>query len=166
MILIALGANLPGPEGGAPNGTCRQALAALRAIPALEFVSVSRWYRTSPVPPAPDQPDYCNGVARFAGVMEPMALLAALHEIEAAFGRRREATNAARTLDLDLIDMDGRIRRDPPPVLPHPRAHLRKFVLRPLLDVAPDWVHPVLEISGRRLLADLNAARDETIEPW
>lgn len=166
MILIALGANLPGSDGAAPDTTCQEALTALCAVPGLKFVSVSRWYRTSPVPPDPDQPDYCNGVARFAGLVEPAALLAALHEIEAAFGRRRGEANAARTLDLDLIDMDGRIRREPPPVLPHPRAHLRKFVLRPLLDVAPDWVHPVLEISGRRLLAELNAAGDETIEPW
>jgi 2-amino-4-hydroxy-6-hydroxymethyldihydropteridine diphosphokinase len=82
----------------------------------------------------------------------PEALLAGLQQIETRFGRRRAEPNAARTLDLDLIDLDGLVRDTPDPVLPHPRTHLRAFVLLPLLDVAPDWVHPAIGRTGRALL--------------
>jgi 2-amino-4-hydroxy-6-hydroxymethyldihydropteridine diphosphokinase len=141
MILIAIGANLPGPLGESPLETCRAAVAALGAIPGLTLVSVSSWYRSAPVPPS-GQPDYVNGVARLSGTIGPEALLAATQAIEARFGRRRSVANAARTLDLDLIDLDGLVRPGPDPILPHPRAHLRAFVLLPVRDVAPDWVCP------------------------
>ena len=79
-------------------------------------------------------------------------------ELEAEAGRLRSVPNAARTLDLDIIAMgDGgqMVRAVPDPVLPHPRAHLRAFVLVPLLDVAPNWVHPVLRRPAAGLLAAL-----------
>jgi 2-amino-4-hydroxy-6-hydroxymethyldihydropteridine diphosphokinase len=82
----------------------------------------------------------------------PEALLEALQAIELRFGRRRGEPNAARTLDLDLIAMDEVVRDEPDPVLPHPRVHLRAFVLLPLLDVAPDWVHPRNGQTARALL--------------
>ncbi len=137
--------------------TCHAALEALAGLPGLRLIASSRWYETTPVPPS-GQPNYINGVARMApdgDAVSPEALLAALHKIEAQFGRRRGTPNMARTLDLDLIDMDGIVRGPPDPVLPHPRAHLRAFVLLPLLDVAPDWRHPALGQSGRRLLAEI-----------
>ena len=70
-------------------------------------------------------------------------MLAALHAIEARFHRARPYPNAPRTLDLDLLAM-GDLRRDGALILPHPRLHLRHFVLQPLLEVAPGWRHPVL----------------------
>jgi 2-amino-4-hydroxy-6-hydroxymethyldihydropteridine diphosphokinase len=153
MVLIAIGANLPAADGAAPLATCRAAAAALDALPGLRLVALSRWFRTAPVP-ASDQPDYINGVARLRGAAEPAALLAALQAIEATAGRSRGARDAARTLDLDLIAMGALCRDAPDPVLPHPRAHERAFVLAPLLDVAPDWVHP----RSHRPAADLLAA--------
>jgi 2-amino-4-hydroxy-6-hydroxymethyldihydropteridine diphosphokinase len=162
VILIGIGANLPGADGRPAIETCRQAAALLKALPGLEFRALSNWYRSAPIPRA-EQPDFCNGVIRFEGAPEPEALLAALHVIEDRFGRRREAVNAARTLDLDLIDLNGLVRAVPPPVLPHPRAHLRAFVLRPILDVAPGWWHPTMNASVTTLLVDL--PRQE-IEPW
>jgi 2-amino-4-hydroxy-6-hydroxymethyldihydropteridine diphosphokinase len=81
-----------------------------------------------------------------------------LQAIEADAGRTRGERNAARTLDLDIIAMGegGRtVRGAPDPILPHPRAHLRAFVLVPLLDVAPSWVHPVLGRGPEELLRDL-----------
>jgi len=80
--------------------------------------------------------------------------------IEARAGRPsavdgRRSPNAARTLDLDIIDFDGVVRAAPDPILPHPRAHLRAFVLAPLAAVAPAWVHPVLGRTAGALLADL-----------
>jgi 2-amino-4-hydroxy-6-hydroxymethyldihydropteridine diphosphokinase len=88
----------------------------------------------------------------------PAALLAGLQAIERRGGRQRSVPNAARTLDLDIIAMgpEGQAMRDAPdPILPHPRMHERGFVLAPLLDVAPDWVHPRLQRSARALLAGL-----------
>lgn len=154
MILIALGANLPTAEGTPPLETCRRAVAALDALPGLRIARVSRWYETAPIPPS-DQPPFINGVVRAEGELDPEALLAALHEIEARFGRVRSVPNAPRPLDLDLIDWHGVIRDAPNPVLPHPRAHERAFVLAPISDVAPEWRHPRLGQSAAELLASL-----------
>ena len=154
MILIAIGANLPAPDGSAPLATCRRAAAALDAVPGLRLVGLSRWFQTAPVPPS-DQPDYINGVASLRGTADPATLLAALQAIEARSGRRRGPADAARTLDLDIIAMDALRRDAPDPVLPHPRVHIRGFVLAPLLDVAPEWVHPVLHRPAAALLAAL-----------
>ena len=141
MILIALGANLPGRFGSA-LAACQFGLARLAEVPGLRVVGCSAFYRTAPVP-ASDQPDFINAVAACTGDVAPDVLLAALHTIEAEAGRVRGMVNAARVLDLDLIDWHGVTREAPPPVLPHPRAHLRGFVLLPLREVAPDWRHPV-----------------------
>ncbi len=162
MILIAIGANLPGPGGEPPIVTCEAAVEQLRALEGLSFKALSGWYRSGAIPKA-DQPDYCNGMIRFEGDADPAALLAQLHDIEAGFGRARGAVNAPRTLDLDLIDLNGLVRETPPPILPHPRAHLRAFVLRPILDVAPGWWHPTMNASVTTLLVDLP---QQDIEPW
>jgi 2-amino-4-hydroxy-6-hydroxymethyldihydropteridine diphosphokinase len=162
MMLIGIGANLPGPLATPPIETCRLAAAALDSLPGLRLRALSRWYLTAPVPPS-GQPHYVNAVAALqcdpgAGEPDPGILLAALQAIEARAGRVRGEPNAARTLDLDIIAMGpgGQlVRATPDPVLPHPRAHERAFVLAPLLDVAPDWVHPVLRRRAHDLLLHL-----------
>lgn len=156
MILIAIGSNLPGLDGSPPLVTCRRAAAALDALTGLRLRGLSRWWRTTPVP-ASAQPDYVNGVALLIGEADPAALLAELHAIEARFGRVRGALNAARTLDLDLVAMGAIVRLAPNPILPHPRAHERTFVLAPLADVAPGWMHPVLHLTVGALLARLGS---------
>lgn len=156
MIYVAIGANLPGSDGASPRQICERAITALRAIPGLRSLVRSRWYATAPIPVS-DQPSYINGVARVQGALEPAALLHALQHIEAASGRVRGERNAARTLDLDIIDMHGMQRAAPDPVLPHPRAAGRAFVLLPLRDVAPGWVHPVSGIGIDALIALLPA---------
>ncbi len=153
MILVAVGANLPGPQGEHPQVGVRAAIAALGDLPGLRLVAVSRLYATAPVPVS-GQPPYVNAVARLAGRADPAWLLGRLLAIEAQGGRKRSIANAARTLDLDLIAMGGLVRTAPDPILPHPRAHQRAFVLVPLRDVASGWVHPVL----RRTVVDLIAA--------
>ncbi|WP_368040657.1 2-amino-4-hydroxy-6-hydroxymethyldihydropteridine diphosphokinase [Roseicella sp. DB1501] len=156
MIIIALGANLPSATGASPLASCDAAAVALGALPGLRLAALSRWYRTDPIPPLPGAPPYINGVARLEGTPPaPRELLTMLQRIEAEAGRERPFPNAPRTLDLDIIDLDGLCRAAPDPILPHPRAHLRRFVLEPLRDVAPGWVHPILHRSVEELLADL-----------
>jgi 2-amino-4-hydroxy-6-hydroxymethyldihydropteridine diphosphokinase len=162
MILIALGANLPGPAGETPLATCMAALDALAAVPELKLITASPWYRSAPISRFA-QPDFCNGIVRMEGEIAPVALLTALQEIETRFGRQRGFADAPRTLDLDIIDLNGAVRAIPPVILPHPRAHLRAFVLRPILDVAPGWRHPTLRQGVASLLADL---APQAIEPW
>lgn len=156
MILVGIGANLPGPDGAAPRATCEAAAAALGGLPGLRLTALSRWWGSAPIPPLPGAPWFVNGVARLEGSAEPAALLAALHHIEARHDRRRPYPNAPRTLDLDLLDVEGLLINRPGLVLPHPRLHLRAFVLCPLLEVAPEWRHPLLG-PATALLAALPA---------
>ncbi|MDR3538663.1 MAG: 2-amino-4-hydroxy-6-hydroxymethyldihydropteridine diphosphokinase [Acetobacteraceae bacterium] len=158
MILVSIGANLHGLDGVSPLEACRRAVAALDLLPNMRVKGLSRWYETAPVPPS-GQPPYVNAVVHLVvdrgGSVDPALLLARLMEIEQAAGRARGAANAARTLDLDIIAMGALVRAAPDPILPHPRAHQRAFVLVPLRDVAPGWVHPVFGLSVDALLADL-----------
>ena len=106
----------------------------------------------------PGAPLFVNGLAileTYDPDCDPARLLAELHALEDAVGRVRPFPNAPRTLDLDLIAMDNLRRSAPPPVLPHPRAHLRRFVLQPLSDVWPGWRHPVLGRTVEELMAAL-----------
>lgn len=153
-FLVAIGANLPGPGGQSPLDTCEWSLAQLGMVPGLWLRARSRWFNSAPVPPS-GQPDYVNGVARLWGSGEPHTILAQLHAIEAAAGRQRSLPNAARPLDLDLLAVDDLVIDSGPAglQLPHPRLHLRGFVLAPLADVAPEWVHPMLHRSAAELLA-------------
>lgn len=162
MIFIGIGANLPSPRYGPPRATCGAALAAFgRAGIAVE--RCSPWYRSAPVP-ASDQPWFVNAVAQVTTPLTPAEVLTALLRIEDDFGRRRGVPNAARILDLDLLDYLGRVSAPgEEPVLPHPRLHERAFVLLPLRDLAPDWRHPATGASVATLIAGLPAG--QAIEP-
>src|ERR1700722_14175623 len=110
MILVGIGANLPGRDGVTPLETCQWAVRRLAALPGLRMDAVSQWYVTMPMPPS-GQPPYVNAVVRLAvepdaAEADPAGLLAALQAIEAEAGRVRSERNAARTLDLDIIDIE------------------------------------------------------------
>jgi 2-amino-4-hydroxy-6-hydroxymethyldihydropteridine diphosphokinase len=148
-VVVALGCSLPG------SYPSREALleAAVDAL-AAEWVAVaarSSWW-TSAAWPDPTAPAYLNGVVLVETGLSPEETLAALHRIEARFGRVRAEANAPRTLDLDLI-AHGRTVLEGAVVVPHPRAHERRFVMGPLAELAPDWRHP---LNGRTA-ADLAA---------
>ena len=172
MILVAIGGNLVAADGRTAYQLCTQAVDALARLPGLELIARSRWYRSRPVPRSA-QPDYVNGVVRLDAAPglpepEPAVLLSMLQAIERSHGRERSVPNAARTLDLDVIAMgaNGALRRaSPDPIVPHPRMQHRAFVLLPLRDVAPSWVHPELGLDVDRLLHALPTAsrRDEEI---
>ena len=126
---------------------------------------VSPWYRTAPIP-ASDQPWYVNAVAEVATDLSADALLAELHAVEAAFGRTRPVPNAARPIDLDILDFHGEIAPGGPgrATLPHPRMTGRAFVLQPLADLAPFWQHPA---TGQPIQALLKALPpDQTADEW
>ena len=169
-ILISIGANLSGPGGAPPLETCRHAAAALDALPGLRLRGLSRWFRTAPLLPegqdASMQPLYVNGVAdlvaQSGAAIDPSWLLTALMGIETQAGRVRSTANAPRPLDLDIIAMGGLVRDQPDPILPHPRAHQRAFVLVPLAEVAPGWIHPRL---GRTVEALVAALPEQDIVP-
>lgn len=119
----------------------------------------SSWWR-SQAWPDPTDPPFLNGVVIVRTEHDPHALMAALGRIEEVFSRARTKRNAPRTLDLDLIaygrlsaDLDGLI-------LPHPRAHERKFVMGPLAEIAPEWQHPVRHATAEALTAACRVGQD------
>ncbi|HEY9080776.1 2-amino-4-hydroxy-6-hydroxymethyldihydropteridine diphosphokinase [Magnetovibrio sp.] len=155
-ILIALGANLPSARYGTPAQTIEAALAALDAHPAVRVRRRSRWFESAPVPIS-DQPWYVNGVCLVDTDLSPRALLDVLHAIEADFGRVRSEKNAPRVLDLDLLAYDDFVTADDQDFdVPHPRMHERAFVLLPLRDVVPGWIHPRTGATLDALIADLS----------
>ncbi len=164
MILVAVGANMPGAGGAAPQENCERALALLEAD-GVAIVARSRWYRSWPWPRS-DQPDYVNGVAQIEAHGSPEVVLRRLHAIETRMGRIRGAPNLARVIDLDLLAF-GRLVRgarsegDPTQLqLPHPRLQDRAFVLFPLGEVAPTWTHPASGRSVEEMIADLADDQD------
>lgn len=156
-ILIGLGGNLSSKAGG-PVETLKAALRQLQDR-GLTLKAVSRAYRTAPVPPS-GQPDFVNAAATFETTLSPGECLGVLQAVETALGRQRGERWSARTLDLDLLAAGDIVAPDmatwrhlayeadpmtvhTPLVLPHPRLHVRGFVLMPLQDIAPGWRHPV-----------------------
>lgn len=161
-VFVGIGSNLPSSRFGQPLEVVSAAVDAMMAS-GLSVQRRSRWYVSAPLP-ASDQPDFINGVVQLESEQEPTALMAALHAIEAAFGRERTVRDAARILDLDLLAVGDCIRKGrDTPILPHPRLHLRAFVLRPLVELAPSWWHPLLERTAAELLAAL--PYDQRAEP-
>jgi 2-amino-4-hydroxy-6-hydroxymethyldihydropteridine diphosphokinase len=152
MILIGLGANLAS-DAGPPASTLKRALGELERQ-GVEIRHVSAFYET-PAWPDPADPAFVNAVAVVQTRHQPVELLMLLHGVETALGRLRSASNAPRTLDLDLLDYDGRVMASPELTLPHPRMAARSFVLVPLRDVAPDWRHPGTGQGLEDLLAAL-----------
>ncbi|WP_165008061.1 2-amino-4-hydroxy-6-hydroxymethyldihydropteridine diphosphokinase [Neisseria yangbaofengii] len=131
--VIALGSNLQNPVR-----QIRAALAAIAAHPQIKLERTSSLYITAPVG-YDDQPDFVNAVCAVSTDLSGVDLLAALNQIEADFGRERTFRNAPRTLDLDIIDYHRQSSDDPHLTLPHPRAHERSFVMKPLAEILPDF---------------------------
>jgi 2-amino-4-hydroxy-6-hydroxymethyldihydropteridine diphosphokinase len=174
-FLIALGGNQQS-DSGPPARTLRAAIARLQQQGAV-VAAVSPFYAT-PCFPAGAGPDYVNAAARISLPGGAAAALALLHRIEADFGRARDRRWGQRTLDLDLLAMgdtvlpdatvqaqwralplEDQMRAAPDDlILPHPRIQDRAFVLVPLADVAPDWVHPLLQLSVRDMRDALDPA--------
>ena len=183
LALVALGANLSS-WAGPPHRTLTAALAAMPGQ-GLRVVALSRFWRT-PAHPAGSGPDYVNAAAAVECGQGPETVLAALHRIEAEFGRVRDGGRwQARGIDLDLLAMGDLVLPDaatqdswrglPPDdqsrlapdrlILPHPRLQDRGFVLAPLAEIAPAWVHPRTGRSVASMLAALGPESLEAMSP-
>ena len=153
MILIALGSNSTGPWG-TPRAAVEEALRRLDCG-GIVMRKASRLLVTAPFG-VTDQPDFVNAVAEVDTRLAPEELLARLHDIERQAGRERTLRWGPRTLDLDLIDYHGLVRREGPPVLPHPGIAERIFVLAPIAEIAPEWRHPESHLTAAEMLARLD----------
>ena len=149
IAYVGLGANL-----GAALSTLEAAVRLCAALPESRLLARSGIYRTAPVDASGD--DYFNAVVALKTRLPPDDLLQALHEIELQHGRQRPYRNAPRMLDLDLLLYGERRLETPSLTVPHPRMHLRAFVLKPLSEIAP-----ALSIPGRGSVAELLAAACE-----
>jgi 2-amino-4-hydroxy-6-hydroxymethyldihydropteridine diphosphokinase len=158
-VFIGMGSN----QGDKQQSILR-ALELLGRHPHIRLQRISALYRTEPVG-VTGQDWFLNGVVCAATALPAEALLNATMEIEQALGRVRTTQWGARTIDLDLL-FYGSLRLESPRLtLPHPRLHERRFVLAPLVEIAPDWVHPVLGRSMSELLAGL-PAEGQNVQLW
>jgi 2-amino-4-hydroxy-6-hydroxymethyldihydropteridine diphosphokinase len=150
---VGVGANL-----GDAQATVRAALQALGRLPDTQCIASSSLYRSAPVEAT--GPDFINAVAELRSTLPPLVLLRELQAIEQAFGRVRSVRNAPRTLDLDLLLHGEQRMHGDTLTLPHPRLHLRAFVLRPLAEL-----DPALSLPGLGALGPwLQRASDQAIE--
>jgi len=145
-VFIGLGSNL-----GNPEREIEQALGLLE-MRAMAIDEVSSLYRTEPVD-APADRWFLNGVARASCRLEPVELLEVLMTVEKALGRERRERHDPRPIDLDLLLVGDAVMDEPGLTLPHPRLHLRRFVLVPLVEIAPHLVHPKLGVTTEELLS-------------
>jgi len=155
-IHIALGSNV-----GDRAATLMTALKMLDDVPGVSVRRISQLIETEPVGGPSDQGKYLNGAAEIQTTLSPQELLGRLHEIETALGRDRakEGPSGPRPCDLDILLVGEVTQNLENLTIPHPQMHCRLFVLRPLAQIAPDVVHPVLRKTIRQLLQELETAK-------
>ena len=152
MILIAIGSNLRSSLYGMPENNCIEVIKILRKH---FFISnISNFYKTEPIPKS-NQPWYVNAAIEIKTNLKPKDIIERLFFIENHFGRKRKQKNEARVIDLDLLCYGSLKINKPNLTIPHPRLHLRKFVMKPICDINPMWRHPILKKKAINLLKNL-----------
>ena len=119
----------------------------------INLISVSSYYNT-PSWPNPKNPDFINIVVKAKCVFEPEILLDLCKSIESKLGRKKTPKNSPRECDIDIIDFDGKIRRNDI-IFPHKMMHLRNFVLIPLFEIERNWIHPIMKTNIKKLIFSL-----------
>ena len=152
MILIALGSNLKSETYGDPIKNCHKAMEFLKK--RFELEKVSNFYETEPIPKS-NQAMYVNVVVSVKTNLLPKKILSELLHSEKIFKRVRNLKNESRVIDLDLLCYNDLILKDKYLQLPHPRMHLRRFVMQPLCDINKEWVHPLLKEKAKNILKNL-----------
>ena len=155
-ILLSLGTNL-----GQREQNLREALQALTRVGLLQKVSAV--YETAPWGPIQDQPHFLNMCVQLQTELAPRPLLTRLKEMELEPGRATSERWGPRLIDLDLLAYDQLIWQDERLVLPHPQLHNRAFVVIPLADIAPDWVHPLSGQTVREMVGQVDPAGVEKL---
>ena len=150
VVYLALGTNL-----GDRAANLKQAIASL--TPQLEVKAKSAVYETPPWG-FEDQPKFLNQVIKTKTYLDPERLLKHLKRLEVALGRKESFPNGPRLIDIDILFYDDLVLNKPSLVIPHPRLHERAFVLLPLMDIAPDLVHPVTQKNVREMAEQSNTA--------
>ena len=153
-IIVAIGGNLHSKNGLHPVEICQEAIKSLKSM-SIIVEKQSSWYRSDPIPKS-DQPKFFNSVLVASTTLNELDVLNSLHDIEKKFGRIRKNINEARIIDLDLIDYSSKIHDSKDIILPHPRAHLRRFVMQPLYEIEKNWIHPILKTSVAEILNQLD----------
>jgi 2-amino-4-hydroxy-6-hydroxymethyldihydropteridine diphosphokinase len=134
---------------------CDRAVTLFNLLPHSQMTALSSLYETEPVADARTHPGaewFLNGVMRLETDLTPRGLLEVCREIEHALGRDHDRRNGPRTLDLDILLYGSHIINEPDLIIPHPRLHLRRFVLTPMVELDPDRPHPILKHTMRELL--------------
>jgi 2-amino-4-hydroxy-6-hydroxymethyldihydropteridine diphosphokinase len=156
---LGLGGNI-----GDRLGTLAGAREVLDNLAGIGIVASSRLYETEPVGGPAGQPFYLNAVLKIRTVLDPEKLLQCCLSVERRFGRRREVPCGPRTLDVDLLFYGAEVCQSENLIVPHPRLHQRSFVLAPLLDVAPELMHPLLKRTVSELYHRMQPAAG--VERW
>ena len=146
---IALGSNM-----GDKETYLADAVNGLAEMKDTKVLQVSEWIVTEPYGGV-EQDCFLNGVAEVRTLLTPRELLSGLHELEKAAGRERKVHWGPRTLDLDIIFYDKRIYEDEALIIPHVDMENRDFVLKPMVDLAPNFRHPILQKTMKQLLEGL-----------
>jgi len=153
VILVGIGSNLRSSEGSLPKENCLEALRRL-SLKQVRIISTSSFFESEPIPDV-RQPWYINLVIAVKTNMPPLILMGCLLAIELEMGRKRTFTNGPRVIDLDLLAYNNKILNDVGLIIPHPRMYERAFVLKPLAEIAPDWLHPSTGKHINQLIEDL-----------
>ena len=154
MIYIGIGSNLNGKNNETPLQNCKKAVVELKK--EVNICKISSWYKSEPIPVS-NQPWFINGIIEISTNKSSLDLLEFILSIEKVFGRVREKKNEARILDLDIIDYKKKILYIKNKlIIPHPRMHERSFVLQPLSELNPKWMHPIKKKGIKELIRNLN----------
>ena len=154
-VYLSLGSNL-----GDRAGNLRKAVHRMSELGAV--TAVSSLYETEPVEVERTQPWFLNCVVAIETGLMPKQFLSRTLAIEQELGRRRIESKGPRTLDIDIVLFANAIVDSPGLTIPHPAMHHRRFVLEPLVEIAPDVRHPILKRTARELLNDLPATAGAT----
>ena len=140
MIYLNIGSNLPSKEGGRKINILK-AINHLKKL-KLNIIKISSFYET-PSYPNNANPKFINLCVKLESNLKASVLINEIKKIEKKLGRIRIKKNEPRTCDIDIIDFNGEIIKNDELVVPHPRLHLRNFVIYPLKEIEPNWLHPI-----------------------